>query len=267
MRILFCGDVVGRSGREALKKYLPLLISSQKIDFVIVNGENAAHGMGITSQIAKEIYSYGAHIITTGNHVWDKPEIINYINHDDCLLRPINFPEGTPGRGHHVISDQRGRKLLVINAQARLFMESSDDPFRKVDEILQKYPLGVQVNAIVIDFHGEATSEKMCMGFFCDGRASLVVGTHTHVPTADAQIFPQGTAYQSDAGMCGDYLSVVGMDIKTPLRRFLKNVPTGSLSPASGPGTLCGVLIETNDTTGLANSITPIRIGPRLQPT
>jgi 2',3'-cyclic-nucleotide 2'-phosphodiesterase len=267
MKILFCGDVVGRSGREVLKKYLPIIKKNKSLDLVIVNGENSAHGMGITPTTANELFSFGVDVITGGNHSWDKAEIINYINKENRLIRPINFPEGTHGKGYVVVSDQKSRQVLVINAQARLFMEQSDDPFRKVEEILKKYPLGGQVKAIVLDFHGEATSEKMAMAFFCDGRVSLVVGTHTHIPTSDAQILPKGTGYQTDAGMCGDYMSVVGMEIDTPLRRFLKKIPSGKLTPAMGEGTLCGVIAEIDDSTGLCLKIDPIIVGGRLKNT
>jgi len=265
MRILFCGDVVGRSGRDAVKEYIPQICQDLDIHFVVVNGENAAHGFGITKGICQDFYKIGIDVITTGNHIWDQKEIIGYIDQDKRLLRPINYPPTTPGRGYAIIPNRKGKDVLVINAQARLFMESLDDPFAAVDALLKKYPLGSgSIGAIIVDFHGEATSEKMAMGHFCDGRASFVVGTHTHVPTADARILPLGTAYQTDAGMCGDYNSVVGMDKTVPLLRFTRKMPTERLQPAQGPGTLCGTFIETDDTTGLAVSIYPIVLGGYL---
>lgn len=265
MRILFCGDVVGRSGREIVVEQMPRICQDLQIDFVIVNAENAAHGFGLTKGICQDLYQVGVDVVTTGNHVWDQKEIISYIDQDKRLLRPLNYPPSTPGRGYTLLPSRKGKEVLVINVMARLFMEALDDPFPAVDAILKKYPLGKSVGAIIVDFHGEATSEKMAMGHFCDGRVSLVVGTHTHIPTADAQILPQGTAYQTDAGMCGDYDSVVGMEKTVPLMKFTRKIPTGRMQPAQGPGTLCGVLVETDDTTGLAKSIHPIRVGARLQ--
>lgn len=267
MRILFCGDIVGRSGREAVATYIPQLFQDLKLDFVIMNAENAAHGFGVTKTICQELYNLGVDVITTGNHIWDQKEIVSHIGQDKRLLRPLNFPPTNPGQGYALVPSRNGKDVLVINAQARLFMDASDDPFLAVDALLKKYPLGRgSLGAIVLDFHGEATSEKMAMGHFCDGRVSLVVGTHTHVPTADAQILPQGTAYQTDAGMCGDYDSVVGMDKTVPLLRFTRKMPTERMAPAQGPGTLCGVFVETDDATGLATSIHPVRLGGRLSP-
>lgn len=267
MRILFCGDVVGRSGRDILEAQIPQICRDLKIDFVIVNAENAAHGFGLTKGICQDLYKIGVDVITTGNHVWDQKEMISYIDQDKHLLRPINYPPTAPGRGFTIVPNRKGKDVLVINAMARLFMETLDDPFPAVDALLKKYPLGSgSIGAIVLDFHGEATSEKMAMGHFCDGRVSLVVGTHTHIPTADTQILPKGTAYQTDAGMCGDYNSVVGMEKTVPLLKFTRKMPTERMHPAQGPGTLCGVFVETDDTTGLAQSIHPIRIGARLSP-
>jgi 2',3'-cyclic-nucleotide 2'-phosphodiesterase len=265
MRILICGDVVGRSGRAALYEHLPRLRRDLALDFVIVNGENAAAGFGITEKICREFYEAGVDVITTGNHVWDKREIIAYIAQDPRLLRPANFPPGTPGNGSGVFALADGRRLLVVNAMARLFMDALDDPFAAVRQELSGHPLG-EVQAIVIDFHGEATSEKMAMGHFADGRASLVVGTHSHVPTADAQILPHGTAYQTDAGMCGDYDSVIGMQKQAAIARFLTKMPGEKLQVAEGEGTLCGVFVETDEATGLARRIAPVRLGGRLSP-
>jgi metallophosphoesterase (TIGR00282 family) len=230
----------------------------------VVNGENAAHGFGITKAICRELFEIGVDVITTGNHIWDQREIIPYLETEPRLLRPLNYPATAPGRGFGVVTDGRGRKILVVNLMARLFMEPLDDPFGMIDVLLKNYPLGGAVQAIIIDFHGEATAEKMAMGHFLDGRVSFVVGTHSHIPTADAQILPLGTAYQTDAGMCGDYNSVIGMVKDVPIHRFIRKTPTERMSPAQGAGTLCGVFVETDDDTGLAKSVQPLRIGARL---
>lgn len=266
MRILFCGDIVGRSGRDIVVERVPQIVKDLNIDFVIINAENAAHGFGLTKGICQDLYKIGVDVITTGNHVWDQKEMISYIDQDKHLLRPINYPPSTPGRGYTIIPNRKGKDVLVINAMARLFMEALDDPFPAVDAILKKYPLGGgSIGATILDFHGEATSEKMAMGHFCDGRVSLVVGSHTHVPTSDMQILPGGTAYQTDAGMCGDYNSVVGMEKTVPILKFTRKMPTDRMQPAQGPGTLCGVFVETDDATGLAKSIHPICVGARLK--
>jgi len=266
MRILFCGDIVGRSGREVVLKEVPRLRETYNIDFVIANGENAAHGFGINASICKELYAAGIDVITTGNHVWDQKEVMAFIDQDKHLLRPLNYPATAPGRGYTLATTANNQPILVMNAMGRLFMDPLDDPFQAVDLLIRKYPLKEAVAAIVLDFHGEASSEKMVMGHFCDGRVSLVVGTHTHIPTADAQILPKGTAYQTDAGMCGDYDSVIGMEKSVPIARMIRKTPTDRLSPAQGPATFCGTFIETDDQTGLAVRITPVRIGPRLAP-
>ena len=264
MRILFLGDVVGRPGRNALKQHLPDLRKSLAADFVVVNGENAAAGFGITRGVADEIFAAGADVISGGNHSWDQKEALSFIEGEPRLLRPHNYPKGTPGRGAAVFQTGRGRKVLVINLMGRLFMDPLDDPFQAVEQILASYRLGATVDAILLDFHGEATSEKMAMGHVVDGRVSLCVGTHTHVPTADTMILPGGTAYQTDAGMCGDYDSVIGMDKAVPIQRFTRKVATERLSVATGEGTLCGLLIETDDRSGLATRAQPLRIGGRL---
>ncbi len=266
MKILFCGDIVGRSGRDAFIKYIKPLKEALQTDCIIVNGENAAHGFGINPAICRDLYSAGVNVITTGNHIWDQKEIVSHIQNDKKLLRPVNYPAGAPGSGYCVVETAKGHKVLVINVMGRLFMDTLDDPFPAIDAVLKKHPLGSSVQAIVVDVHAEATSEKMAMGHFCDGRASLVVGTHTHVPTADGQILDGGTAYQSDAGMCGDYNSVVGMDKEIPLFKFLRKMPPPDrMKPATGDGTLCGVFVETDDSTGLALSIHSVQIGGRLQ--
>ncbi len=266
MRILFCGDVVGRSGRDVLRAHLPRLRRELAIDFAIVNGENAAGGFGITRSICTDFLECGADVVTTGNHVWDQREAVAFIGAEPRLLRPQNFPSGTPGRGAGVFATARGRKVFVLNLMGRLFMDPLDDPFAAAERELAAHRLGGTVDAIVVDMHAEATSEKMAMGQWLDGRVSLVVGTHTHVPTADAQVLPKGTAYQTDAGMCGDYDSVIGMEKDVPIARFVRKLPTERLSAAMGEGTLCAVFVETDDSTGLARRVSPVRVGGRLSP-
>jgi metallophosphoesterase (TIGR00282 family) len=263
MKLLFLGDIVGRSARDAIVADLPDLRARLGTDFVIVNGENAAGGFGITAQICNDLFDAGVDAVTLGNHAWDQREALVHIEREPRLIRPINFPAGTPGRGASLLETAAGERVLVINAMGRVFMDPLDDPFAAIDEAIEACPLGMAADAIVVDFHGEATSEKMAMGHFCDGRASLVVGTHSHVPTADAQVLPGGTAYQTDAGMCGDYNSVIGMEKDEPISRFLSKIPSGRFQPALGPATLCGVFVET-DAKGLAIRIEPVRVGGRL---
>ena len=265
MRILFLGDVVGRSAREAVIKEIPEIRRNFSIDFVIVNGENEAGGFGITEKICEDFFSSGIDCITTGNHVWDQKELFDYIKNENRLLRPINYPEETPGKGFEIFPNQLGR-VLVVNVMGRLFMESLDDPFNAIEKVLDENPLGITCDAIVIDIHAETTSEKTAMGHFCDGRVSLVVGTHTHIPTADYQILPYGTGYQTDAGMCGDYDSVIGMEKTEPIRRFVEKTPGGRFNPAQGSPTLCGVIIETSPD-GLSETIEPFRLGGILSQT
>lgn len=265
MRILFLGDVLGRSGREAIIKWTPNLRKTLGVDFVIVNAENAAHGFGLTADICKKFWDCGVDAITSGNHIWDQRDIIPYLETEPRLLRPLNYPAGTPGRGASIIGDAKGHKVLVVNAMGRLYMDPLDDPFTAMDRVFAAYRLGREVSACVVDFHAEATSEKMAMGHHCDGRASLVVGTHTHIPTADTQILPGGTAYQTDAGMCGDYDSVIGMKKDSIVQKFIKKTPTERMTPATGKATICGTLIETDEATGLARSIDQIRLGGRLR--
>lgn len=267
MKILFVGDVAARAGRDAIVKYLPECQKALAPDVIIVNGENAAHGIGINEKIAREIYDAGAHVITLGNHSWDQREVIPYIQREPNLIRPINYPAGTPGNGYVIYALPDGRRILVVNAMGRLFMDPLDDPFAALDNLIKANPMGKNVKAIFVDFHAEATSEKMALAHYLDGRVSAVVGTHTHIPTADAQILPNGTAFQADAGMTGDYNSVIGMKIDTPIMRFTRKFALEKLSPAEGEGTLCGVLVETDDATGLAKSIQPVRKGPRLHNT
>jgi len=264
MRVLFLGDVVGRSGRSAVIEALRSLRQRYGLDFVVVNGENAAGGFGITEAILVELLDAGADVVTSGNHVFDQRETIVFIERYDRLLRPINYPQGTPGKGVGLFKATNGAEVLVINAMGRVFMADLDDPFRAVEKELEACGLKSSADAILIDFNAEATSEKEAMGFFVDGRASAVIGTHTHVPTADEQILPRGTAYISDVGMCGDFNSVLGMDKEEPLTRFLTKIPGGRFAPALGEATLCGVAIDINDATGLARAIAPLRIGGRL---
>ncbi len=266
MNILVCGDVVGRSGREAIKTHLATIKRALAVDVAVVNAENAAHGFGVTERLAGELYESGADILTTGNHVWDQRELIAYIPKDRHLLRPANFPEGTPGLGWCLYPIGGQRRILVVNLMGRLFMDQLDCPFARFNTILSEYKLGHDADAIVVDFHAEASSEKMAFAHFADGRVSAVVGTHTHTPTADAQILPGGTGYLSDAGMCGDYNSVIGMQKEPSVRRFVTKMPGEKANPAEGEATLCGVFIQTEPATGLAYRIEPVRIGGRLSP-
>lgn len=266
MNILFLGDLVGRTGRQAAVAALPRFRRDLALDFVVVNGENAAGGFGITEKICDELYEAGADVVTTGNHVWDQKETVGFIGNDGRLLRPENFPAGTPGRGYGIYTARNGRAVLVANLMGRLFMDPLDDPFAAAERILAIVQLGRDVAALLFDFHAEATSEKMAFAHMVDGRASLVVGTHTHVPTADQMILPGGTAYMSDAGMCGDYDSVIGMRKTEPVRRFVSKLPTERMTPAEGPATVCGLYLETDDATGLARRIEPLRDGGRLAP-
>jgi metallophosphoesterase (TIGR00282 family) len=267
MRILFLGDVVGRSGRTAVIEALPTLRERYRIDFVVVNGENAAGGFGISEAILLELLDAGADVVTTGNHVWDQRETLIFIDRHDRLLRPVNYPQGTPGRGAGLFKAANGADVLVINAQGRVFMTELDDPFRAVERELAACGLKTGADAILIDFHAEATSEKEAMGYFVDGRASALIGTHTHVPTADEQILNRGTAYISDAGMCGDFDSVIGMEKEEPLQRFLTKISSSRFAPALGEATICGVGVEVDDATGLARAIAPLRLGGRLSQT
>ena len=265
MRLLFLGDMVGRSGRTAVWERLPGLVSDFKLDFVIVNGENAAGGFGITEEIFLQTIDAGADVVTTGNHVWDQREALVFCERYDRFLRPANFPEGTPGRGSTLAVARNGARVLVANVMGQVFMHPAlDDPFHCADRLLEACPLGEQADAVVFDFHAEVTSEKQCFGHHLDGRASLVVGTHTHVPTADCQLLDGGTAYISDAGMCGDYDSSLGMDKDEPLARFVSKIPRGRFEAASGPATICGVGVEISDRTGLAEKVASLRLGPRL---
>ena len=267
MRILFIGDIVGRSGRNILLIQMPKLIAEWSLDLVVVNGENAAGGFGITEVIYNELIDAGADAVTLGNHAWDQREALVFIERAPRLIRPINFPPGTPGRGAAMIDAKNGAKALVINAMGRIFMEPLDDPFTAIDRELAACPLKSGADAIIVDMHCEATSEKQSMGYLCDGRASLVIGTHTHAPTADHRILPAGTAFMSDVGMTGDYQSVIGMDKDEPLGRFLRRISTSKFEAANGPATLSALAVETDDATGLATKVGPVRLGGVLEET
>ena len=264
MRILFLGDVIGRPGREAVAAQLPGLRRDLRIDLAIVNAENASHGFGLAPDMAKALFTAGADVITLGNHAWDRKEIIPYIAETPRLIRPLNYPPGTPGAGSVLVTLPDGRKVLVLQAMGRLFMDAMDCPFRGTSDVLARYRLGGTVQAIVADIHAEASSEKMAYAHSFDSQVSFVVGTHTHCPTADAQILPGGTAFQSDAGMCGDYDSVIGMVKSGATLRFWRKMPGEKLGPAEGAVTICVVFVETDDTTGLARRIEPLRTGGRL---
>jgi metallophosphoesterase (TIGR00282 family) len=264
MRILFLGDVLGRSGRNAVCEQLPALRARLGADFVIVNGENAAGGFGITEQIFQDLRDAGTDAVTTGNHVWDQREALIFITRQSRLLRPLNYPPGTPGAGAGLFRAANGADVLVLNVMGRIFMEPLDDPFQAIEREISACPLRKGADAIFIDIHAEATSEKQALGAAFDGRASAVIGTHTHVPTADARVLPGGTAYVTDAGMCGDYDSIIGMEKAEPVHRFITRIPSGRFGPALGPATICGALIETDDATGLAVSIEPVREGAPL---
>lgn len=266
MKLLFLGDIVGRAGREAVVARLPDLRQEWKLDFVVINAENSASGFGMTGKIAEELFAAGADVLTLGDHAFDQKDMLTYIESEPRVLRPLNFAKQAPGRGAGIFEATRGRKVFVTVALGRVFMNRPfDDPFSALDGALKLAPLG-SVQASIVEIHAEATSEKMGVGHWCDGRTSLVVGSHTHVPTADTMILPKGTAYQSDAGMCGDYNSVIGMEKTEPLKRFITGMGSGRFEPALGDATLAGVLVVTDDQTGRAVSADPVRIGGRLAP-
>lgn len=267
MRFLFLGDVVGRAGRRAVLDVLPGLRSRYRLDFVVINGENAAGGFGITESIFQSLLDAGADVVTTGNHVWDQREALVYIERQDRLLRPLNFPDGTPGRGVGLFKAQNGADVLVVNAMGQIFMNNLDCPFKALDRELSACPLKAGADAIIVDFHAEATSEKQAFGCFLDGRATAVIGTHTHTPTADDRVLPGGTAFMTDVGMCGDYDSVIGMDPEEPVNRFVTKVPRGRFEPAVGDATVSGFAFETDDKTGLVTRTNALRLGGVLKPT
>ena len=270
MRILFLGDVVGRSGREAIDRELPALKTRLRCDLVVVNGENASHGFGLAPAMADAIFVAGADVITLGNHAFDRKELVGHIERTPRIVRPLNFPQGTPGAGAVVVEVSQGRRALIVNAMCRLYMELLDDPFTATEALLARHrlgsPPGGTVHAILVDLHGEATSEKAAFAHAFDGRVSVVVGTHTHVPTADHQVLSGGTAFQTDAGMCGDYDSVIGMGKEVAVARFRRKLVADRLQPAEGEATLAGLFVDTDDATGLARSAEPVRLGGRLAP-
>lgn len=263
MKILFLGDIVGRSGRDAVCSWLPHARPKYNLDFIVVNGENAAGGFGITPAICDELFKSGVDVITTGNHVWDQQEIVPRLAKDKRVLRPQNYPDGTTGTGTCLVSNSKGQSLLVLHLQGQVFMhEHLSCPFSAADNALKQYNLGANVNAILVDIHAEANSEKMALGHYLDGRASAVIGSHTHVPTNDARIFSGGTAYQTDAGMCGDYDSVIGMEKAAPIKRFLTKITKNNkMTVASGEASICGIIIETDDKTGLAKNLEIVKRG------
>lgn len=261
MKILVIGDIYGRSGREALAKHLPELRTQYKPDAVIVNVDNASHGRGILPATVKEIYALGVDLLTGGDHIWDQKEMIAHLDREPFVLRPLNYPNGTVGKGWHVVTIGK-KKLLVIHALGRVFSDKhTENPFVAIDTLLQKFSLQKDVDAIVVDFHANATSEKNAMGVFLDGRVSAVLGTNTHIPTADARIFPKGTGYITDIGMTGDYTSIIGANSAAPLQKFVSGIQSAPLKPAEGEGVVRGALVETDDKTGLAIAITPVHAG------
>ncbi len=265
MKILFLGDVMGRAGRAAVAARLPGLRADWGLDFVVINGENATSGAGLSPEHAKALLTAGADCVTLGDHAFDQKDMLRFVESEPRILRPLNFARESPGKGARVFLDRRGRKVLVAQVLGQVFMKRPfDDPFSAIDAVLRAHPLGGMAQASVVDMHCEATSEKMAMGHWCDGRASLVVGTHTHVPTGDAMILGGGTGYLTDAGMCGDYNSVIGMDKAEPMRRFITGMAKERFAPAEGEATLCGVYLETDDRSGKATRIVPVRVGGRL---
>ena len=266
MRILFLGDVMGRAGRDAICARLKTLRADWRLDFVVINGENATNGAGLSAAHARDLLAAGADCLTLGDHAFDQRDMLGFISQEPRVLRPLNFAKGAPGQGARLFEASRGRKILVAQVLGQVFMKRPfDDPFSAIEPVLKSYPLGGQAAASLVDMHCEATSEKMAMGHWCDGKASIMVGTHTHVPTADAMILPGGTAYQSDAGMCGDYNSIIGMDKAEPMRRFITGMSGGRFSPAEGAVTLSGLYVETDDKTGKSVSVKMVRDGGALQ--
>jgi metallophosphoesterase (TIGR00282 family) len=265
MRLLFLGDVMGRSGRTAVAERLPLLRKDWKLDFVVVNAENASGGMGLTPEHARALLQAGADVLTLGDHAFDQSAMLQFIEQEPRIIRPLNYAKSAPGKGARVFDAPGGRKVLVAQVLGQVFMKRPfDDPFSAADAVLRAHPRGGLVQAAIMDVHAEATSEKMALGHFCDGRASVVVGTHTHVPTADTVVLTGGTAYQSDAGMCGDYDSVIGMQKEEPMRRFITGMGKERFTPALGEATLSGLYVETEDRTGRATRAVGVRLGGRL---
>lgn len=260
MKIIYCGDVVARPGREAVLSNIPLLKEKYNYDVLIVNTDNAAHGFGATPGICRDFFEKGVTAIVTGDHVWNQREIIPYLDECKNIVRPLNMPENLPGKGWREIELTNGKKILIIEVLGRLFMEAVDCPVQTIDKLLKLYTLGRNIDAIFVDIHGEATAEKIAFGHYLDGRVSAVIGSHTHVPTNDAVILPFGTAYQTDAGMCGDYSGVIGFEKEAPIERLARRYTGNRLVPCRGQGTLCGTFIETDDTNGLAVKIETLKI-------
>ncbi|MBV1926279.1 MAG: TIGR00282 family metallophosphoesterase [Rhodobacteraceae bacterium] len=266
MKLLFLGDVMGRAGRAAITEHLPRLRTEWRLDFVVVNGENATSGMGLNAGHAKALLDAGADCLTLGDHAFDQKDMLQFIESEPRIIRPLNFAKGAPGKGYRLFNASQGRKVLVTQVLGNVFMKRAfDDPFSAIEPVLKSHPRGGLAQAVIVDMHCEATSEKMAMGHYCDGRASLVVGTHTHVPTADAMILSKGTGYLSDAGMCGDYNSVIGMEKAEPMRRFVTGMTKSRFTPALNEATLSGVYVETDDRSGAATKVRMIRVGGRLQ--
>lgn len=264
MKLLFLGDIVGRSGREAVITHLPALRESLKLDFVVVNAENSASGFGMTSKIASELFAAGVDCLTLGDHAFDQKEMLTHIETDQRIIRPLNIAKSAPGLGAKVFEAPRGKRVLVAVALGRIFMSKPyDDPFSALEAVVNKHALGAGVDATILEIHAEATSEKVAIGHYFDGRASLIVGTHTHVPTSDTMILDKGSAYQTDAGMCGDYGGVIGMDREEPLRRFITGMAGSRFSPGEGEASISGVFVETGPN-GRATRVSPVRIGGRL---
>ncbi|MDE0304606.1 MAG: TIGR00282 family metallophosphoesterase [Albidovulum sp.] len=265
MRILFLGDVVGRTGRSAITGRLPKLRAELNVDFIAVNCENATNGLGLSPAHARAILAAGADCITLGDHAFDQRDMIDYVAKEPRIVLPLNYAKKQPAPGARVFR-AGGKKILVAVALGRVFMNRPfDDPFEPVSSILDKFRLGTAVDASIVEIHAEATSEKAAIGIWCDGRASLVVGTHTHVPTADARILDKGTGFVSDIGMCGDYNSIIGMNADEPLTRFVSGMPGKRIQPATGESTISGVIVELDDATGLARRIAPLREGGSLE--
>lgn len=265
MKLMFLGDVMGRAGRKAVTERLPGMREEWKLDFVVVNGENATSGMGLNAAHAKGLLDAGADVITLGDHAFDQRDMLRFVEQEPRIIRPLNYANGAPGQGARVYDAPGGRKVVVAQVLGQVFMKRPfADPFSAIEPILKRHPRGGAAQAVIVDMHCEATSEKMAMGHFCDGRASLVAGTHTHVPTGDAMILGRGTGYITDAGMCGDYDSVIGMQKDEPMRRFVTGMNRERFTPALGEVTLCGVYVETDDRTGAATRVEAVRLGGRL---
>lgn len=260
VKIIYCGDVVARAGREAVLNNIGKLREFYKPDVIIVNIENAAHGFGATPGICRDFLEKGVDALVTGNHVWQQRDLIPFLNENKRIVRPLNYPEDLPGRGSIEIELLSGKKILITQLLGRQFMDAVDCPAQAIEKLLKNYTLGRNIAAIFVDIHAEITAEKLSVGYFLDGRVSIVAGTHTHVPTADARILPKGTAYITDVGMCGDYNSVIGFETEEPINRLNRRYTGSRLSPAKGPGTLYGIFVETDDTTGLAKSIEQIKL-------